>query len=85
MVCEVYSILLYIYVHLLIATVGFECREDFFRETTFNSCVPICPSWKQDTKAVTTFIDVVVIMAYSAGFIGSVIILVIAGIKNKTM
>ena len=70
---------------LHIAVSVLECREDFYREEMFNTCVPICPSWKQDSKEISAFIDAVVIITFSIGFVISVVILVIAAIRHKTM
>ena len=48
-------------------------------------CVPICPSWRQDSKGVSLLLDVVVVMTHSIGFITSVVILVISAFRYKSM
>ena len=64
-----------------------DCRENFFRDETFSyACVPECPSWRGGRSvASSTAADVVVIFAYSTGFITAVVILVISLIRYKAM
>ena len=52
----------------------FECRENFFREETFNSCVPICPTWRQGSEATSIIIDVVIGVSYTIIAIAIIII-----------
>lgn len=62
-----------------------ECREDFFREEHFNTCVPICPNWKQDNKATAITLDVVIIISYTSGFVIAIAIVIISIIRRDSM
>ena len=65
---------------------NYTCREDFFRDESFyNSCVPICPTWKQTTASISTLTDVVYLLAFSVGFVVAIIIVVISVVRYKTM
>ena len=62
----------------------FDCSEDFFLFEN-KTCVPICPSWRRNSQAVTTILDVSVLLTYPIGFIASMAILIIAAFRYKTM
>ena len=63
----------------------FSCRENFFREPTFNICVPHCPDWKQDPVEISITVDVVVFLSYFSGFVASIAIIIISIVWHKAM
>ena len=62
-----------------------ECSEGFYREKSSILCTPSCYTWLQYRKGLSTFLDVVLIIAALVGVISAVAVIVISFMRRKRM
>ena len=65
---------------------AYSCREDFFRDPSLGGiCVPMCPAWKQDSKAISITFDVVAFTSNFIGLVTAIAVLVISIVRRHSM